>query len=72
MSSKVQLNTDLENIPEGGRVGDLVRYGKVFSPGLTNCGDNLGHWFPKYAPQIPRDSRPVPRGTVDTFLYWLL
>jgi len=66
MSSKAQLNTDLVNIPAGGRVGDLLRYGKVFRPGLTNCAGNLGHWFPKNALQIPRDSRPVPRGFVDT------
>ena len=72
MSSKAQQNTDLENIPAVGRVGDLVRYGKVFSPGLINCAGNLGDWFPKCAPQTSRVSRQVPRGSVDTFQYWLL
>jgi hypothetical protein len=28
----------------------------------------LVQWFPKCAPQFPRDPRPVPRGAVDIFL----
>jgi len=29
-------------------------------------------WFPKCAPRIPWDPRQVRRGSVDTFLQWLL
>jgi hypothetical protein len=28
----------------------------------------LEQWFPNGAPQIPRGLRPVPRGSMDTFL----
>jgi len=28
----------------------------------------LGRWFPNCAPCIPRDPRPAPRRSVDTFL----
>jgi len=31
----------------------------------------MGQWFPKCAPWIPRDPRPVSRESVDIFLQWL-
>ena len=47
----------------------------VLAPGAHECsttGENkhisLIQWFPKCAMQIPRDPRPVPRGSVDIFL----
>ena len=29
---------------------------------------NIVQWFPKCAPRIPKGPRPVPRGSLDTFL----
>jgi len=38
----------------------------------TGCEEieciHLAQWFPKRAPQVQRDPRPVPRVSVDTFL----
>jgi hypothetical protein len=43
---------------------------KAFTGPRSHKGRNtaLEQWFPKCAPQIPRDPRPVPRGSVGTFL----
>jgi hypothetical protein len=54
MSSKALINAELEKISAGGRVEDLVRYGKVFSLGLTNFTDNLGHRFSEYVLYLKR------------------
>ena len=35
---------------------------------LRICTFGLTQWFPKCAPWNPRDPRPVPRGSVNTFL----
>jgi hypothetical protein len=42
-----------------------VRY---FMTHLAGRAVALERWFPKYAPRISRDPRPVSRGSVDTFL----
>jgi len=45
---------------------EKIIYRAAVSQRLRNTA--LEQWFPKCATQIPRDPRPVPRGSVDTFL----
>jgi len=45
---------------------------KLIKHSLTRFSLLRSQWFRKYAPRIPWDRRQVRRGSVDTFLQWLV